>query len=86
MKLVGETKRELMERIRKKRAQRMTGRYIGALIVLLIIFLGATTYLSNVVGWTIISQDTLLLISGVLMLTIIVFYVISWRISARQED
>lgn len=86
MKVVGQTKRELMERIRRKRAKRMTARYVGSLIALLIIFLGAATYLSNIVGWTIISQDVLLLIVGVLMLTIIIFYVISWKISARQED
>ena len=86
MKVVGQTKRELMERIRRKRAKRMTARYIGSLIALLIIFLGAATYLSNIVGWTIISQDVLLLIVGVLMLTIFIFYVISWKISARQED
>lgn len=86
MKLVGRTKRELMERIRKRRAQRMTGKYIGAVVALLILFLGATSYLSSVVGWEIISQDTLLLIVGVLILTAFVFYVISWKISAMQEN
>jgi uncharacterized protein YacL len=86
VKLVGRTKRELMERIRKRRAQRMTGKYIGAVVALLILFLGATSYLSSVVGWEIISQDTLLLIVGVLILTAFVFYVISWKISAMQEN
>ncbi len=84
--LVGQTKRELLERIRKKRAQRMTSRYIGAVIALLILFLGATSYLSSVLGWELIAQDTLLLIAGTLILTAIVFYIISWKISAMQED